>query len=89
MNNTTRTADDLLAMSRAANTEKMEEITDMLDAAGLRVDSEHSVLDLVAALIECRAAMFKYGGHVESECKTAHDGSVCTCGWQSAVVSGQ
>ena len=28
----------------------------------------------------------KYGGHVEAECRTAHDGSPCSCGWSAALT---
>ena len=30
----------------------------------------------------------KYGGHLEAECRTAHDGSPCSCGWSDALVAG-
>ena len=29
--------------------------------------------------------LLRYGGHIESECRTAHDGSPCTCGWADVL----
>lgn len=55
--------------------ESVQDAREWLDAMNKVVQQQASAQRLAAQ------QLLRYGGHIEAECKAAHDGSPCTCGW--------